>query len=131
MAGKLRLVEPVLLVVGALACSGPVLYVLNPPSSFPVLAAAMVRPVVDLPAFAAKTAAALPEGACVSLGVAALVPDAVGPGKVIGPEADLSTCRSVFLFNGDLDYPALRPKVEGYAAGPVIEGRIERYDQRP
>ena len=111
--------------------SGPVQFILSPPSYFPVFAAALTRPIVDLPALARAAEAALVSGACVSKGVAALIPEEVAPSQVIDPSSNLTACRTILLFNGDLDYDLLAPKMADRAAGPVIDDRIERYDQRP
>ena len=123
--------EALIVLAGILVTSGPVQFILSPPSYFPVFAAALVRPVVDLPALARAAEAALIPDACVSKGVAALIPNAVTPSQVIDPTSDLAACRTIFLFNGDLDYDDLAPKMADRVAGPVIAGRIERYDQRP
>ena len=130
---KLRWPEPAILLAAAILGSGPVLFALKPPAWFPVIAFALTGPVVDLPDLARQTSAAIGgvPGACVSLGVAALIPDDFTPAQVLDPDSDLAACRTVFLFNTDIHYKALRPRLAAYAPGPVIAGRIERYDQRP
>jgi hypothetical protein len=131
--GRLRLFEPAVLLASAVLGSGPFLFVVLPPAWFPVAATALVTEVTDLPQLATAATAAVAEapGACVSNGVAALIPDAFSPEQVIGPKSDLTACRTLFLFNHDLHYEILKPVVADWIAGPIIGGRIERYDQSP
>lgn len=131
--GSFRTVEAVVLVAFIVLGSGPVQYLLRPPGWLPVAARAMVTSVGDLPAFAAdlrSSIAAVP-GACVSTGVAAMIPDAVAAGEVFDTALGLAHCRTAFLFRGDLSYNALSWSVALWPRGTTIDGRVERYDQRP
>jgi hypothetical protein len=132
-AGKLRVIEPAILLVSAIAGSGLLLYIVQPPAWLPVATTALATEVVDLPQLARDAASAVAEvpDACVSNGVAALIPNAFDPAQVITPGSDLTACRTIFLFNHDLHYDLFKPLLAGYVAGPVVHSRIERYDQRP
>lgn len=131
--GKLRPFEPVVLLGLAILGSGPVLLLVRPPGWLPVVTTALATPVTNLSQLAAEAKAAVAglKDVCVSTGVASLIPGDLAPAQVITPTSDLSPCRTIFLFSGDLHYEALRPRVAGFTAGPVIEGRIERYDRKP
>jgi hypothetical protein len=132
-AGQLRTIEPVILLAFALLGSAPLVFIVHPPGSLPVATTALVAPVVDLPHLAQEAADATVgvPGVCVSTGVAALIPDNFAPAQVVDPASDLAKCRTIFVFNHDLHYDALKPKLAAWTAGPVIGDRIERYDQRP
>ena len=132
--GTMRPTEPAVLLLAAILGSSPLLFAVSLPSSLPMLAATISQPVLDLPHVADEASAAVGAvpNACVSYGVAALIPDAVTHAQLVTPESDIiSSCPVAFLFRGDVHYDVLKPKVATWTAGPVIAGRIERYDQRP
>ena len=131
--GTMRPTEPAVLLVAAILGLSPLLFAVSLPSSLPMLAATISQPVLELPNIADEAGAAVAAvpNACVSYGVAALIPDAVMHAQLVTPESDISSCRTAFLFRGDVHYDVLKPKVATWTAGPVIAGRIERYDQRP
>jgi len=128
--GTLRRNEPVVLLVAAILGSSPLMFAVSLPSSLPMLAATLSQPApTDLLQIADRTNAAvtaIPD-ACFSYGVAALIPNSVVKAQLLTPESDLAPCPTVFLFRGDVHYDALKPKVAGWTAGPVIAGRIETY----
>lgn len=132
--GQIRPAEPIVLLITAVLSTSPLLFAASLPSSLPMLAATLWQPIIpDLPAVADATAVAVTAApdACVSYGVAALIPNAVSKTKLLTAESDVAPCLSVFLFRGDAQYDALKSQITGWTAGPVIAGRIERYDHRP
>ncbi|CAE6687254.1 hypothetical protein [Candidatus Nitrotoga fabula] len=45
---------------------------------------------------------------CASIGIAALIPDALNPKQFITAESSLKSCRQILLLHGDMDYDTLR-----------------------
>jgi len=129
--GQAKLYEPAVLLTFAILGSGPLLFVVLPPGWLPVATNAIATDTTNLSLLAVETRAALlaTPGACASSGVASMAPDAVAPAQVIDPASSLEQCHTVFLFKADLHYEALRPRMEGLVAGPVIDGRVERFDR--
>jgi hypothetical protein len=120
------------LMVAAILGASPLLYATGLPSSLPMLAATLSQPArTDLLQVADQTAAVVTKApsACVSFGVAALIPDTIDHSQLVTPDSDLAACRTVFLFRGDVHYEALKPAVSGWTSGPIIADRIEPYSR--
>jgi hypothetical protein len=120
------------LLVAAILGASPVLYAIGLPSSLPMLAATLSQPArADLLQVADQTAAVVTKApsACVSFGVAALIPDTVDHSQLIAPDSDLAPCATIFLFRSDVHYDALKPAVSGWTLGSVIADRIEPYSR--
>lgn len=118
------------LLVAAILGASPLLFAVGQPSSFPMLAATLSQPARgDLRQVADQLDLQIANdpGACVSFGVAALIPDSVTNAQLISTDSDLAPCATVYLFRGDLHYDGLKPKVAGWTAGPVTMDRIEPY----
>ena len=126
----MRRSEPVILLVAAILGSSPLLFAVSLPSSLPMLAATLTqRAPTDLlhVADAGRRRCHRRPDACVSYGVAALIPNSVTVQQLLAADSPVDACPTVFLFRGDAHYDALKPKVAGWTVGPVIADRIETY----
>ena len=127
-------VEGIVIVLLALLLTTPVQAVLGMPGNFwSVTRAAATKPVARIDAmreFArARLAAGRAEGGgaggrtCASLGIAALVPDHLGPRDVVNPGVGVTGCDRLLLMRGDMHYAQLRAAAE--AAGLARAAAVE------
>lgn len=118
--------ERVALVVVAVLLASPTQAAFGVRDNFWAVAVdALVRPVADLRkmrqfvverlAVARSGEGPAAGGVCVSLGIAALVPDHLAEKEVVPPEADLAGCGHLLLLRGDMHYGPLAARAE--AAG--------------
>ncbi len=119
-------VESLLLLVLSLALTAPIHAAVGAKSQFWYVAKwALTRPVVDIQrmkAFALRVrrgtfAAATDdrvsnEKNCVSMGIAALIPNDVHPDEVLNANADLAPCRTLLLMRGEMQYGLLSARAE-------------------
>lgn len=131
--GEFGRFEAGLLLVFAILASAPVTAALRQPSSIYALRFATTGEVADLQALANKLETEIahddPGGACLSIGAVAIVPDAVLPQQVVGPDSDMTGCTRLYLMRGDMDYRRIRQILDAgkYPLLREIENRIEVY----
>jgi hypothetical protein len=117
--------EGTVLLVLALLLASPVQALLARPGNFWAVARAAatgpVAPIDDMREFARSSLAAVRADrgggvrTCASLGIAALVPDDLGPREVVDPGSGVDGCDRLLLMRGDMHYVELRSAAE--AAG--------------
>jgi hypothetical protein len=117
--------ESILLVVLSLAIAAPIHAAVGSQGQFWYVARwAVARPVVDIEgmkkfalrarrSFPAGTADRVPqEKNCVSIGVAALIPNDVQPNEILNGVDDVPACRTLLLMRGDMQYGTVGPRAE-------------------
>jgi hypothetical protein len=117
--------ESVLVVILSLAITAPLQAAVGVRGQFWYVAKwAVTRPVVDIEgmkeyalwirrSFGVETDDRGPKQKnCVSIGIAALIPNDVTPNDVLNVSDDLSTCHTLLLMRGDMQYGPLRARAE-------------------
>jgi hypothetical protein len=117
--------EAMILVISSLALAAPIQAAVGVKGEFWYVAKwALTRPVADLKGmqdFAIWVRGTFSEGSnepgsteknCVSMGVAALIPNRVRPDEVLNGADDVPACRTVLLMRGDMQYGGLVARAE-------------------
>jgi hypothetical protein len=126
-----RFAEGVVILIAALMLSAPIQAVVGAPGEYWSVARwTFQSPVLDIPSMQAfvlrardgvtatgETRREAPNRACVSVGIAALIPGDIHPDEVVTPGSDLRECHVLFLMRDDMSYAALttRAAAGGFA----------------
>jgi hypothetical protein len=126
-------IEGVVILAAALALSAPIQAAAGARGEFWFVAKwAFQRPIVDIRAmqdfvlWARKSLATTEDGrrpdqkkACVSQGIAALIPNEIRPDEVLTTDADLRACHVLFLMRGEMYHTELSTRAQAAGFAPM------------